>query len=237
MVFVAASVILILSAMNAEHHIDTRKTLISERRLIRSDGITTLAFKNRHFKEAALAARSKGDASMASVAYQMNLMEERYKIPYSWGGSIKNHLEGLDCTGFIHGLLYYAGYPRYQRRFNTQAVYYQFLSDPDWETVYDSKSMADRVFSATELEQGDIIVWPSSVDDGRNIPGPIWGHIGIVSLKTDSETLVTHYVESDAYNDLDIVGLVGSGLNTMHAQKFIDLKKRGVLAVFRERGF
>uniref|UniRef100_UPI0018F0DD97 hypothetical protein n=1 Tax=Vibrio cholerae TaxID=666 RepID=UPI0018F0DD97 len=83
-------------------------------RLIRSDGITTLAFKNRHFKEAALAARSKGDASMASVAYQMNLMEERYKIPYSWGGSIKSHLEGLDCTGFIHGLLYYAGYPRYQ---------------------------------------------------------------------------------------------------------------------------
>lgn len=230
-----ASAVLALSVIYAEQHEDTRKSLISERRLIRSDASTTLAFKNKYFKESILAARSLGLNGMAAVAFNMNLVESRFKIPYVWGGSIKNHLGGLDCTGFIHGLMYYSGYPHYQRRFNTLAVYFKFLRDKSWDTVYHSTVDVQKSFSAMNLALGDIIVWPSNVDDGRNIPGPIWGHIGIVTLKNQHQVLVTHYVESDAYNDLDVIGTPGAGINTMDAQQFIDLKQRGVLAVFRER--
>ncbi|MFN6263134.1 MAG: hypothetical protein ACK4XG_10040 [Chromatiaceae bacterium] len=235
LIFVSAMTVLALSVLYADEHADTRQSMISERRLIRSDGITTIAFKNRFFKEAIVTAKANGFHDMASVAYQMNVAEERYKIPYSWGGSIKNHLAGLDCTGFIHGLMYFAGYPQYQRRFNTEAVYHKFLADKNWVTVHHSKVDPDTRFSAKELQLGDIIVWPSNVDDGRNLPGPVWGHIGIVSAIKAGKPLVTHYVESDAYNDLDIVGIPGAGINSMDAQQFIDLKKRGVLAVFRER--
>lgn len=221
------------SLLVAEQHTDTRRRLVSERRITRGDH-TMLAFKNLFFKSSLIALRKQGGAAdIAGLALEMNRREPQFRIAYRWGGSVSNHVPGLDCTGFVHGLMYFLGYPEGGRRFNTKALYLKLRRDSRWLTIHDSATNP-QPFDPRDLKLGDIIVWPSFVDDGKNLPGPIWGHVGVVT-GTGSEMLVTHYVHSDAYDHLDSVGLSGAGINTLPAAEFIRLKQRGVLGVFRRK--
>ena len=215
----------------ADQHVDTRHSLIVSRRIARSDH-TMIAFKNAFFKQSAARILEQGELDMSSLALDMSRHEKDFPITYVWGGSIKNHLSGLDCTGFIHGLMYYLGYPESNRRFNTKGIYLKLRRDTRWETLHDS-AQTDEALDATRLRVGDVIVWPSDLDDGRNLPGPIWGHIGVVT-QDQGRLLVTHYVHSDAYDALDVIGPTGPGINTLPAADFIRLKQRGLLGVFRK---
>lgn len=221
------------SVMFGSAHPDGRQALFAHRRMIRTDH-TTLAIKNHYFKQSVAEAMEQGELGMAQIALRMNQHEHEYGMPYVWGGSIKNHLSGLDCTGFIHGLMYYVGYPKYNKRFNTKSIYLKLRRDRQWQTVFDSAVSADETIDISAVKVGDIIVWPSDLDDGRNLPGPIWGHIGVVTTKDDN-LYVTHFVHSEAYDHLDVIGTPGSGINTLPVDQFIHLKQRGILAVFRER--
>jgi hypothetical protein len=232
LILIAATVVA-GSVLVADRHQDTRQSMFAYRRLIRADH-TMIAFKNHYFKQSVEEVMQSGELGMAQIAMRMNQHEAEYRLPYVWGGSIKNHLAGLDCTGFIHGLMYYVGYPKYNKRFNTKAIYLKLRRDRNWLTVFDSAKSTGEKPGTAALKVGDLIVWPSDLDDGRNLPGPIWGHIGVVT--TDgTRLLVTHYVHSDAYDHLDVIGTPGSGINTLPAEQFISLKQRGILGVFRSR--
>lgn len=202
------------------------------RRYLRGDH-TLIGFKNHFFKESLRHIQAEGRPTLADLAMEMNRREGRYPLPYVWGGSIKNSLPGLDCTGFVHGLMYYLGYREYGRRFNTRSLFHALARDPGWLTIYDARQ-AEAPFDPGTLRPGDLIVWPANVDDGRNLPGPIWGHVGVVSAG-GAEPLVTHYVDSEAYNYYDLVGPAGPGLNTIPAREFLRLKQRGILGIFRSR--
>ncbi len=214
--------------------IKSRQELFSSRRMARSDH-TTLAVKNEYFKRAIRETEKTGQKpDLASVALHMNQIENDYRLRYVWGGSIKNHLAGFDCTGFVHGAMYYLGIPRYHKRFNTRSLYFQLKKDRDWIRLYDSSSPPDTPLDYGALRPGDLILWPSDLSDSKNLPGPIWGHIGIVTLAL-GRLDVTHYVSSDAYNGRDDIGKPGPGINTLPVQEFVPLKQRGILSVFRRR--
>jgi len=59
--------------------------------------------------------------------------------------------------------------------------------------------------------------------------------VGVVTQGDSGALWVAHYVQSDAYNSLDVVGPPGPGLNTLPAADFVRLKERGLLGVFRQR--
>ena len=212
----------------------SRQQLFASRRMARSDH-TTLAVKNDYFKRAIRETAATGQApDLGDVALRMSQIENDYRLKYVWGGSIKNHLAGLDCTGFVHGAMYYLGVPRYHKRFNTRSLYSQLRKDRDWIRLYDSSLAADAMLDYDALRPGDLILWPSELSDGKNLPGPIWGHIGIVTRLGD-QLDVTHYVSSDAYNGRDDVGQPGPGINTLPVREFVALKQRGIVSVFRRR--
>jgi hypothetical protein len=166
----------------------------------------------------------------------MNELESEYKLPYSWGGDIRDFQKGFDCTGFIHGIMYYKGYNTYLKRFNTHSLYKMLLRDKNFKLVYKSDINSIKDFDLTKLRLGDIVMWPSGIMDAKNIPTDnIFGHIGVVSKFIENEPYITHSVRSDAYNDIDIFPNKGNGINTLKAEIFIGLKKRGVLAIFREK--
>jgi len=211
-------------------YINTRHEMAKNRRLFLNNR-TILSKKNIYFKQAFDDAKS---GNQGSIALNMNLIEEQYKIPYYWGGDIKNFKSGIDCSGFIHGLLYYSGEMGYRKRFNTAALYYKLKRDKNYEHLYSAKS-PNGFFDVKKLKIGDIILWPSGIKDGRNIPGEIIGHVGIVSYEKNGVTYVTHYVNAPKYNDVDIIGLKGGGINTINATDFIGFKQRGKLNVFRKK--
>jgi cell wall-associated NlpC family hydrolase len=211
-------------------YINTRHIMAKNRRLFLNNR-TILSKKNIYFKQAFEDAKS---GNQGSIALNMNLIEEQYKIPYYWGGDIKNFKSGIDCSGFIHGLLYYSGEIGYRKRFNTAALYYKLKRDKNYEHLYSAKS-PNVFFDVKKLKIGDIILWPSGIKDGRNIPGEIIGHVGIVSYKKNGVIYVTHYVNAPKYNDVDIIGLKGGGINTINATDFIGFKQRGKLNVFRKK--
>ena len=196
---------------------------------------TTLAIKNEYFKRAIRETADAGQKpGLGNVALRMSQIENDYRLKYVWGGSIKNHLAGLDCTGFVHGAMYYLGIPRYHKRFNTRSLYFQLKRDRNWIRLYDSSSTPDSPLDYSELRPGDLILWPSDLSDSKNLPGPIWGHIGIVT-QVGEQLNVTHYVSSDAYNSRDDIGQPGPGINTLPVKEFVTLKQRGILSVFRRR--
>lgn len=211
-----------------------RQELFSSRRLARADH-TTLAIKNEYFKRAIHETTATGQTpDLGNVALRMSQIENDYRLNYAWGGSIKNHMKGLDCTGFVHGAMYYLGIPHYHKRFNTRSLYYQLKKDRDWVRLHDSPAGTGTPLDYLALQPGDLILWPSDLSDGKNLPGPIWGHIGIVT-RAHGQLHVTHYVSSDAYNNRDDIGLPGPGINTLPVQEFVKLKQRGILSVFRRR--
>ncbi len=243
---------------------NTRKQMELRHRFLSNADSTTIQQKNAYFRRAVLKVTDNRPDDLrhlnwGKIALEMNRMEQEYELPYYWGGSIRNHLKGLDCSGFIHGLLYYTGESDYRRRFNTKNFYHKLRKDHGYVQVYNAlehssiKKQCDQVcylnapFDATQppdeldslvrqLKIGDIILWPSGIRDGRNIPGAIWGHVGIVSTFKNGRPMVTHYVSSEAYNHLDIFERKGPGINTLDAKTFISLKQRGVLTVFRRKG-
>ena len=211
-----------------------RQELLSSRRMARADH-TTLAVKNEYFKRAIRETAAAGQTPhLGNVALHMSQIENDYRLNYVWGGSIKNHMSGLDCTGFVHGAMYYLGIPHYHKRFNTRSLYYQLKKDPAWIRLHDAPAGAGSPLDYSALQPGDLILWPSDLSDGKNLPGPIWGHIGIVT-RVRGQLHVTHYVNSDAYNNRDDVGSPGSGINTLPVQEFVTLKQRGILSVFRRQ--
>lgn len=192
-----------------------------------------IAVKNHYFRHAITEGRHQGlPANIASTALGMNALESTYLLPYRWGGSIKNHIDGLDCTGFVHGVMHYLAVPGGERRLNTRAMYFKLKRDRAWRKIYDSSDDASAPLDISLLQEGDIVLWPSDLTDGKNLPGPIWGHVGIV-VSLNGGLHVTHYVDSDAYNPMDVVGAPGAGINTMPADRFVSLKQRGILSVFR----
>lgn len=222
---------------------NTRKQLEIRRRFASTANSTTIKQKSTYFKEAILTTTSDSpddltQLNLGDIAYEMNKRENEYNLPYAWGGSIRNHMKGLDCSGFIHGLLYFTGNSDYRRRFNTRSFYNKLRRSRDYYEVFNAlenpKTELTKVVS--ELQIGDIILWPSGIHDGKNLPGQIWGHVGIVSTVIENEPYVTHYVSSDVYNNLDIFNRKGHGLNTLDANTFIKLKQRGVLSIFRQKG-
>jgi len=218
---------------------NTRTAMEIRRHFISNASSTTIQQKNTYFKRAILGVTdNKPDnlskLNLGTIALKMNQMEQEYELPYSWGGSIRNHLKGLDCSGFIHGLLYYTGQSNFRKRFNTRSFYHQLKRSSDYSQIFDSlQSKKPLTEVVNSLKIGDIILWPSSIQDGKNLPGPIWGHVGIVSDIQQGKALVTHYVSSDSYNKLDVFERKGHGINTLDAMTFINLKKRGRLSIFR----
>jgi hypothetical protein len=210
---------------------NTRIKDSSERR-INTYG-TTISRKNEYIKRSI---REETQSDLGSIAYKMNELESEYKLPYSWGGDIRDFQKGFDCTGFIHGIMYYKGYNTYLKRFNTHSLYKMLLRDKNFKLVYKSDINSIKDFDLTKLRLGDIVMWPSGIMDAKNIPTDnIFGHIGVVSKFIENEPYITHSVRSDAYNDIDIFPNKGNGINTLKAEIFIGLKKRGVLAIFREK--
>lgn len=211
-----------------------RRDIHSARRIERASH-TMVALKNHYFKHAIAEIHINGAPSnLASVALEMSKLESDYHLPYRWGGSIKNHLDGLDCTGFIHGIFHYLAVPGGQHRFNTRSLYFMLKRDRAWLKIFDASEEGAGLLDISLLREGDIVLWPSDLTDGKNLPGPIWGHIGIVVL-VSGVLHVTHFVSSDAYNHLDVIGSTGAGINTLPADQFVTLKQRGVLTVFRLR--
>lgn len=221
----------------------TRKELEIRRRFMSNANSTTIYQKNTYFKRAILTSTDGQpddlrQVNLGEIALEMNKIETEYNLPYAWGGSIRNHIQGLDCSGFIHGLLYFTGESNYRRRFNTRAFYNQLRRDRNYIETFNALNSSDYSLQdvVKNLSVGDIIMWPSGIQDGKNLPGQIWGHVGIVSTIIDGAPYVTHYVKSDAYNELDIYSRKGHGLNTLKAYTFINIKQRGVLSVFRQKG-
>jgi cell wall-associated NlpC family hydrolase len=210
-------------------YVNTRQLISKNRRLFLNNR-TILSKKNTYFKQAFVEANSE---NQGVIALKMNLIEKQYNIPYYWGGDIKNFKSGIDCSGFIHGLMYYSGEIEYIKRFNTSALYYKLMRDKHYEQIYSAKSPND-FFDVNRLKVGDIILWPSGVQDGKNIPGKIIGHVGIVSYIKNQQAFVTHYVDAAKYNDFDIFGTKGAGINTINASDFIGFKQRGKLNIFRK---
>lgn len=210
---------------------NTRIKDSSERRI--STYGTTISRKNEYIKRSI---REEDKKDIGSIAYKMNELELDYKLPYSWGGDIKDFQTGFDCTGFIHGIMYYKGYDTYLKRFNTHSLYKMLLKDKNFNLVYKSDINSIENFDLKSLELGDIVMWPSGIMDAKNIPTDnIFGHIGVVSRFIENKPYITHSVRSDAYNDIDIFPNKGNGINTLKAETFITLKQRGVLAIFREK--
>jgi len=211
-------------------YINTRKSMAQNRRLSINNR-TVLSKKHAYFKQGFL--YDKTD-NQGVVAYNMNLLEGQYDIPYCWGGDIRNFSQGIDCSGFIHGLMYYSGEVGYKKRYNTATLSSMLKRNNSYLNIYSAKH-TNISFDVINLQVGDIIVWPSGVSDGRNIPGNIMGHVGIVSRIINNEPYVTHYVDAPKYNDFDIIGKTGNGINTMKACDFIAFKERGCLNVFRKK--
>ena len=227
--------VVIVLVDDMQYH-NTRQKISMSRRLSMHNR-TSLNKKNMYIKEAIYTAmKSNEKVNIGNVAYAMNGLESKYQLPYSWGGDIKDFQKGLDCTGFIHGIMYYLGYNSYLKRFNTYSIYKKLLHDKHYKLLYQSKINAIDNFDLSSLKVGDIIVWPSGIFDSKNLP-PVspFGHIGVVSYISDGIPYVTHFVRSDAYNNLDIFPLKGAGINTLKAKTFITLKQRGVLNIFRQQ--
>lgn len=213
---------------------NTRKEASMERRYT-VENHTSLAKKSVYIKEAIFnTIKNDTPLNMGTIGYEMNKLESQYNLPYSWGGDIKDFKKGLDCTGFIHGIMYYLGGNDYIKRFNTYSLYKKLLQDKNYELVYKSNISSIEGFDLSTLKVGDIVMWPSGVRDAKNLPGTTtFGHIGIVSNIENNIPYITHYVRSDAYNDIDTFENKGAGINTLKAKTFITLKQRGVLNIFR----
>ncbi|WP_201333358.1 hypothetical protein [Nitratiruptor sp. YY09-18] len=228
------AIIIFLEDDNLDYK-NTRKIFSSQRRISLINH-TSIAKKNLYIKEAiSNLTNNKDIINIGTVAYEMNKLEKNYRLPYNWGGDIKNFKKGFDCTGFIHGIMYYLGFNSYLKRFNTFSLYKKLLYDKNFHLIYVSKNNSLNSFDIKNLKIGDIVIWPSGIKDAKNLPnGKIFGHIGVVSyIEKDGIPYVTHYVRSKAYNNIDIFPIKGPGINTLKADKFISLKQRGILNIFR----
>lgn len=213
-----------------QSYYNTRKEFSAKRRLSISNE-TSMSRKNNFIKEGILNCNTQ-NINYGSVAVKLNILESKYHIPYQWGGSIKNYSSGLDCSGFLHGIMYYMGEPEYRKRFNTYTLYRKLINDRSFYLIYTTKN-SNFNLDYDNLMIGDIILWPSGLNDGKNIEGEIIGHVGIVSLKQNGKMYVTNYADSPLYKS-DIIGNIGAGINTMEAKAFVENKKRGVLYIFRK---
>ncbi len=215
---------------------NTRKADSMKRRISVSNH-TSLAKKNVYIKEAiSNVVENNSILNMGTVGYEMNRLETKYRLPYDWGADIKDFQKGLDCTGFVHGMMYYLGSNTYMKRFNTYSLYKSLLRDKDYELIYKSNISSIKGFDLSQLKVGDIVMWPSSISDAKNLPKvSTFGHIGIVSNIKNNTPYITHFVRSDAYNEIDTFELKGAGINTLKAKTFITLKQRGILNIFRKK--
>jgi hypothetical protein len=235
-VFLALLPFVIILLVDDYSYVNTRKTDSMKRR-ISIVNHTTLSKKNIYIKNAINNVHNtNNNLNIGTIALEMNMLETRYKLPYTWGGDIKDFTSGLDCTGFIHGMMYYLGENSYIKRFNTYSLYKKLLHDKDYKLVYKSSISSIKGFGLKQLQVGDIVMWPSGVNDAKNLPViSTFGHIGVVSKIENNVPYVTHFVRSEAYNNLDTIGIRGSGINTLTAKEFITLKQRGVLYIFRRK--
>lgn len=230
LVIIVISPFILIQTFDLEYS-STRIKDSSQRRI--STYGTTISRKNEYILRS-IREETKND--IGSIAYKMNELELDYKLPYSWGGDIKDFQNGFDCTGFIHGIMYYKGYDTYLKRFNTYSLYKMLLRDKNFDLIYKSEINSIEDFNLSTLKLGDIVMWPSGIMDAKNIPTDnIFGHIGVVSKFIENEPYITHSVRSDTYDNIDIFPHKGNGINTLKAKTFITLKQRGVLAIFREK--
>lgn len=242
-IIITLSPFIIIYIFDIKGYSNQRLELTIQRRYISPQNSTRVAAKVRFIKNAITNLTGNAPLPQAirkltpsEVALEMNRLERIYHLPYSWGGSIKNYQKGFDCSGFLHGIFYFLGKERYKKRFTTRSLFWLLKKDPSYKLIWDAKRDGIEIPDDKMLKIGDIIIWPSGIRDGRNIPGPIWGHLGIVTTRINGVLQVTHYVRSDAYDPYDNIGIKGSGLNTMPAHLFMRLKKRGRLTIFRHIG-
>jgi hypothetical protein len=227
----------VIIIFNLDYEYKNTRKHDSMNRRISTTNHTSLSKKNIYIKEAiSNTIKNNTYPNIGQVALEMNNLESKYLLPYDWGGDIKDFQKGLDCTGFIHGMMYYLGYNDYLKRFNTYSIYKKLLKDKDYTLIYQSKISSIKGYDLSKLQVGDIIIWPSGVNDFKNLPVVnTFGHIGVVSVVKNNIPYVTHFVRSHAYNDLDIFQHKGSGINTLKAKTFITLKQRGILNIFRKK--
>ena len=117
--FLVISPFVVITFVNDYTYINTRQTDSMNRRISVSNH-TSLSKKNIYIKESIQTVlNSNTSPNLGNVGLEMNRHESQYKLPYSWGGDIKDFSQGLDCTGFVHGMMYYLGHNTYMKRFNT----------------------------------------------------------------------------------------------------------------------
>lgn len=235
-IIIVLSPFFILFIFDDYQYSNTRKVDSMERRMA-IDSYTSLAKKSVYIKEAISNVMKRGQSpGFGNVGYEMNRLEAQYMLPYSWGGDVNDFQKGLDCTGFVHGMMYYLGHDAYIKRFNTHSLYKKFLRDKGYELLYSSNVNSIEGFNLSKLKLGDVVIWPSGIQDAKNLPTETtFGHIGVVSNIINNSPYITHFVSSAAYDNIDIFQNKGPGINTLDAFTFITLKKRGVLAIFRAR--
>lgn len=235
--FLMALLPFVIIAFVDDFEYENTRQLDSMKRRVSSLNYTSLAKKNLYIKEAIKNIMNEEKfVNMGTIGYEMNRLEDKYKLPYNWGGDIKDFQKGLDCTGFIHGVMYYLGSNNYMKRFNTYSLYKKLLRDKNYQLIYQSKISSIEGYDLSQLKVGDIVMWPSGISDAKNLPVvSTFGHIGVVSNIQNNTPYITHFVRSDAYNDLDIFENKGSGINTLKAETFITLKQRGILNIFRRK--
>jgi len=227
----------VIIAFNLDCEYKNTRKYDSMNRRISALNHTSLSKKNIYIKEAMInTIKNKDYLNIGEVAFEMNKLESKYLLPYSWGGDIKDFQKGFDCTGFIHGMMYYLGHNTYMKRFNTHSLFKKLLHDKEYKLVYQSKISSIENYDLSQLKVGDIVMWPSGISDAKNLPVvSTFGHIGVVSNIQNDIPYITHFVRSDAYNELDIFENKASGINTLKAETFITLKQRGILNIFRKK--
>lgn len=213
-------------------YLNTRTALLKQRALNHSklkSAIKLAIKKHRYFEQAFSECKTQ---DLGHVALKMNELEREYNIPYKWGGSINSlkfpQVNGLDCSGFIHGLLYYNGEISRYKRLTTDNLMNHLCKRKKYIVIYNSK-LNSRPFNSRALKTNDIILWPKELKNNRK-DIKINGHVGIVSKFVGSVAYVTH---CGKHTD-DKIGVKGEGINTIRADRFIKNKKRGSLYIIRK---
>ena len=225
-ILVILPIILIFFAKDIQYKNTRKLTYIRRRYLV--DNYTSIAKKSVYIKEVVeKLLKNNVSLNIGNIANEMNRLEFKYRLPYNWRRDIRDIKEGFDCTGFIHGLMYYTKDCNCKKRFNIFSLYKKLLKDRDYIILYCPRKNSIDDLDLSTLKFGDIVIWSRGVMDAKNLQvSSIFGHIGVVSSVINQIPYVTHYVRSDAYNNIDIFPLKGAGNNTLNIKRFITLKKR-----------
>lgn len=181
------------------------------------------AKKNFYLRKAVHSSQIK---TIGEIALQMNLYEYEFDIPYDWGGDIFDNQKGFDCTGFIHGIMYYLDEGDYKARFSTKALYHMFKLDPQYKCIFKAKNYSIEDINSLIFNTSDIFLWPPTNNK--------FGHIAVVSKVDEKKVYLTHFVNDKKLNNIDEIGSIGPGINTLSLDSLIKYKKKDFLFIYRK---